>query len=59
MYIIRDDNGQIEIIPIMSQNDTSDDESNPSQMYLNPNSHARNNSGIFKNYEIYLYQSQN
>ncbi|KAG5330208.1 P protein, partial [Acromyrmex heyeri] len=28
----------------MLQNDTSDDESNPPQMYLNPNSHARNNS---------------
>ncbi|KAG5316495.1 P protein, partial [Acromyrmex insinuator] len=28
----------------MSQNDTSDDESNPPQMYLKPNSHARNNS---------------
>ncbi|KYN37724.1 P protein [Trachymyrmex septentrionalis] len=31
----------------MSQNDTSDDESNPPQMYLNANSHVRNNQVIY------------
>lgn len=31
----------------MPQNDTSDDESDPPRVYLNPNSHIHNNSGIF------------